>query len=139
MADQLKLTVLSPERRLLERAPVASVTLTGSEGQIQILPGHAAMIGTLVTGSIRFQVAGEPETIGVISTGFFEVVGDEVVVTAETVELQGEINLNRAKAAHEKATAALNDASLEPAKYRKYQLKLERSLIRQQIAQGIGN
>ena len=134
--DSLQLTILSPERRLLEKATVSSVTLTGAKGQMQILPGHAAMTGILGTGVIRFQVASEPETVGVVSTGFFEVVDNQVTVTAETIELKGEISLQRAVQAQKKAEAGLNDASLDPASFKKYQLKLERALIRQQVSAG---
>lgn len=132
--DTLKLTILSPERRLLDQQPVESVTLTGSEGEIQILPGHAAMIGTLETGVFNYGASGGGSGTGVISSGFFEVKGDHVVVMAETLELKGEISLARAQAAQKKAESVLNDADLDEHKFMKYQLKLQRSLIRQQIA-----
>jgi F-type H+-transporting ATPase subunit epsilon len=130
----VKLTILSPERRLLDRAEVDWVTLPGSEGQIQILPGHAAMIGTLQTGIFSYQETRGPESSGVISSGFFEVAGDDVTVTAETLELKGEIDVNRAKAAQAKAEAGLQAADLDEHRFKKYQLKLQRALIRQHFA-----
>lgn len=131
----IKLTVLSPERRLMDRVDVDSVFLPGSEGQIQILEGHAAMVGTLHTGLFSYEKprGGGPAT-GVISTGFFEVGGDEVTVMAETVELKEEIDLARARTAQQKAEAALMNADIDEANFRKYQLKLQRALIRQQAA-----
>jgi F-type H+-transporting ATPase subunit epsilon len=134
VSETLKLSVLSPERRVVESVDVDFVTLPGSEGQIQILPGHAAMIGTLHTGIFAYQPVGGTETRGVISTGFFEVEGGTVSVMAETVELKGEINLDRAKNAKSKAESALQEADLDEHKFRKYQLKLQRALIRQQLA-----
>jgi F-type H+-transporting ATPase subunit epsilon len=130
----LKLTILSPERRLLEKAPVEEVTLPGSEGQIQVLPGHAAMIGTLLTGAFRYINEGGQVSSGVITTGFFEVKNDEVKVMAENLELQGEIDLERAKKAQKAAEDVLREAELDEHKFRKYELKLQRSLIRQQVA-----
>ena len=135
MSDGLKLSILTPERRLLEQKTVESVTLPGSEGQIQILEGHAPMIGTLYTGAFKYQIAGQPEESGVISTGFFEVSGQEVAVMAETIELRNEIIPARAKTAQEKAEATLLDPALDEHKFRKYQLKLQRALIRQQVAE----
>jgi len=129
----LKLTILSPERRLLEGASVQEVTLFGTEGQIQILEGHAPMIGTLETGPFFYRTQDGVQHAGVISTGFFEVVDDKVVVTAETLELQGEIDVERAKRAQKLAEDALKDANLDEHQFRKYQLKLQRSFIRQQI------
>lgn len=130
----LKLTVYSPERRLIEGAEVSSVTLQGDEGQIEILPGHAHMIGTLETGPFAYSSVNGTETKGVISSGFFEVNGDQVTITAETLELASEIDVHRAKAAQKKAELALSDPALEPSHFRKYQLKLQRALIRQQTA-----
>jgi F-type H+-transporting ATPase subunit epsilon len=86
----LKLSILSPERRLLEEKPVDEVTLNGSEGQIQILPGHAAMVGTLEKGEFHYHPVGGNRTGGVIASGFFQVHDDHVNVLAESLELLGE-------------------------------------------------
>jgi F-type H+-transporting ATPase subunit epsilon len=134
----LLLTILSPERRLLERAQVEDLTLTGSEGEIQILPGHAPMIGTLETGPFRYRESSGGETVGVISSGFFEVKNDEVSLMAETLELRGEIDVNRAKKSQSEAEEMLRQADLDEHSFKKYQLQLERSIIRQQIATRAG-
>ena len=131
MAEKLKLSVYSPERKLIERKDVESVTLTGSEGQIQILPGHSQMAGTLDTGIFAYSEKGQ-EVRGVISTGFFEVLDEDVILLAETLELTAEIDYERAKLAQKKAEDGLKDAALDEGKFQKYQLKLQRSLIRQQ-------
>ncbi len=101
-----------------------SVLVTGSEGQVEILPGHAPMVGTLETGMFTYRVPGDPNLHkGVISSGFFEVRDDRVVVLAE-----------RARKAQGLAEQALTQAALEPDHFKKYQLKLQRALIRQQVA-----
>ncbi|HCM40738.1 MAG: ATP synthase F1 subunit epsilon [Bdellovibrionales bacterium GWB1_52_6] len=131
----LKLTILSPERRLLENVSAESVTLFGSEGQIQIMPGHAPFIGVLETGTFSYRPAGGQDIVGAISHGFFEVKDDKVVVTAETLELKAEIDVNRAKKAQKLAEDALKAADLDEKKFKKYQLKLQRSLIRQHLGE----
>ena len=134
MAEGLmKLTILSPERRLLEGASVDEVTLPTSEGQIQILPGHAPMVGTLATGVFGYKNTAGSDSAGVISSGFFEVKDNVVSVMAETLELRGEINLERAKKAQSQAEDVLKAADLDEHRFKKYQLKLQRSLVRQQI------
>ena len=130
----MTLSIFAPERRLMDRKQVDDVTLTGSEGQIQVLPGHAPMIGRLDIGLFEYTLSGGEKTAGVISTGFFEVKDDHVSVVAETVELLSEINLDRAKVAQQKAEAALKDAGIDEHHFKKYQLKLQRALIRQQLA-----
>jgi len=135
VAETLKLTILSPERRLLEGVTAVSVTLPASEGQVQILPGHALMVGTLQTGAFRYTKADGSGDQGAISSGFFEVGRDEVSVMAETLELRGEIDLDRARDSQRKAEEMLKAADLDEHAFKKYQLKLERALIRQQIAE----
>jgi F-type H+-transporting ATPase subunit epsilon len=133
VSDSLKLSVYSPQRKLIESREVESVSLTGSEGQIQVLPGHAQMAGTLDTGPFAYSEKGQ-EVRGVISTGFFEVIGNDVIVLAETLELGSEIDYERAKLAQKKSEDALKDLGLAQDQFRKHQLKLQRSLIRQQVA-----
>ncbi len=132
--ETLKLSIYTPERKLLESALALEVTLPTSEGQIQVLPGHAAMIGTLETGVFSYSVAENQTEVGVISTGFFEVANDHVKLMAETLELQQEIDAERAKRAQQTAEESLRGADLSETSFQKYQLKLQRSLVRQQVA-----
>jgi F-type H+-transporting ATPase subunit epsilon len=134
VADTLKLTILSPERRLLESVIASSVTLPSSEGQVQVLPGHASMVGTLQTGFFRYTKPDGTGDQGVISSGFFEVGRGEVSVMAETLELKGEIDVDRARESQRKSEQMLKEADLDEHSFKKYQLKLERSIIRQQVA-----
>lgn len=131
MATELKLTILAPERRLVENEIVTEVTLPTAEGQIQILPGHVPLIGVLETGRFQYKTAAGSVTQGVISSGFFQVVGDRVSVMSETLELEGEIDVQRAKKAQAQAEEMLKSADLDSHAYRKYELKLQRALIRQ--------
>jgi F-type H+-transporting ATPase subunit epsilon len=88
--SSLELSILSPEKRLLENAPVVSVTLNGSEGQIQILPGHAPMVGTLESGEFSYLTETGQGARGVIASGFFEVRDQNVYVLAESIEMKAE-------------------------------------------------
>ena len=128
----MKLTLLTPSRKLLDGVEVDRVVLNGSEGQIEVLPGHAQMMGTLETGTFAYSGSNESDT-GFISTGFFEIKEDTVTVLAETLELKKEINVSRASAAQTKAEQMMKDAALAGDAFKKYQLKLERSIIRQQL------
>ena len=133
MSEQLKLTLLSPERRLVTDLPVDWVTLPGSEGEIQILSGHAAIVGTLHAGVCSWSVQGGVES-GVISAGFFQVSEGQISVLAETLELKSEIDLARARTSQNKAEQALQGADLDEKHFKLYQHKLQKALVRQQFA-----
>ncbi len=141
MSTKLKLNILSPERKLVSGLLVDSVTLPTTEGQIQILPGHAAIMGQLTTGILRYDGAEGSKKFeaAAISTGFFEVNDDDVTVLAETIELGKEIDRGRATAAFAKAQQILVESELDEHAFKKYQLKLERALIRQQVAAHVGD
>ena len=130
----LTLNIFSPEKKLLEGRRVSEITLPGSEGQIQILSGHAAMVGALETGVLQYQTETEGTARAAISTGFFEVNQDTVTVTVETIEMSGDVDLERAKKAQLTAERMLQEADLDEHHFKKYQLKLQRAVVRQQIA-----
>jgi F-type H+-transporting ATPase subunit epsilon len=129
--ESFSLSIYAPERRLTQDEKVVSFTVTTAKGEIQILPGHADMISALDTGHFTYQPVDKSPVRGVISSGFVNVENGSVKVIAETLELAHEIDLSRAKAAQTKAEQMLSDASLDPSAFRKYQLKLQRSIIRQ--------
>ncbi len=134
-------TILTPERKLADRIAVSELSLTTSEGVAQILPGHTAFVGTLGTGPFSYLSGhgGELQE-GVISSGFYEVIPHadrtEVHVVAETLELKSEIDADRARQAQQKAEQVLRESELDDHTFNKYQLKLQRAMIRQQV---VGN
>ncbi|MBU6152711.1 MAG: ATP synthase F1 subunit epsilon [Bdellovibrionales bacterium] len=127
------LSVFAPERRLTQDEQVQSFVVTTTKGEIEILPGHANMISALDAGHFVYTPVDKSPVRGVISSGFVNVEDGAVKVIAETVELAHEIDLSRAKAAQMKAEKMLADASLDSSAFRKYQLKLQRALIRQSL------
>ena len=134
MANTFNLSIYSPERKLLENEPATSLLLSTVEGESEILPGHVDMVSKLETGRFEYKtLTGKPVT-GLISSGFINIENNSVKVLAETLELPNEIDVNRAKAAQLKAEQMLADASLGEHEFKKYQLKLQRAVVRQNIA-----
>jgi F-type H+-transporting ATPase subunit epsilon len=130
--DGLKLSIFSPQRYLLEDEVVEEVILPSTEGQIQILPDHISMMGILEIGIFSYRRRGVLES-GFLSAGFFEVDCNSVRLMVETLEFASEIDLSRAQKAYQKAQAMLQNASLDEVQFKKYQFKLQRALIRQQV------
>src|SRR5215468_12645013 len=109
MADQLQLEVVTPERRVLSEA-VNSVTVPGRNGEMQILPGHAALISELKTGVLTYNQDGTNFQLHV-SGGFVEISDDKVSVLAEIAERPDEIDANRARLAKEHTEKELSSWS----------------------------
>jgi F-type H+-transporting ATPase subunit epsilon len=136
--ESMNISIYSPERKLVENENTVSLLITTAEGEVEILPGHADMVATLETGRFEYCPVDKNGTkgsrvAGVISSGFINVEQGAVKVMAETLELDKEINVSRAKKAQELSEKMLSDASLDEAQFKKYQLKLQRAIIRQSI------
>ncbi|MGD0499617.1 MAG: ATP synthase F1 subunit epsilon [Bryobacteraceae bacterium] len=114
MPDWFELEVATPER-LLVRANVESAQLPGSNGSLGILPGHAPLADQLGAGLLSYSVGGRPRYLAV-SGGFIEVLPGRVRVLADVAERPEEIDVDRARAALERARqAAANAATPEDA------------------------
>lgn len=132
MADQLQLEVVTPERRVLSES-VNSVTVPGRGGEMQILPGHAALISELQTGVLTYNQDGTNFQLHV-SGGFVEVSDDHISVLAEVAERPEEIDAARARLACEHTEKQLGSWSGTEEDFEMAQAKLERSMVRLQLA-----
>lgn len=131
---ELKLEVVTPERRVLSES-VSSVTVPGRNGEMQILPGHAALISELKTGVLSYNLGGTNNQLHV-SGGFVEISDDRVSVLAEVAERPEEIDAARARLSREHTEKQLSAWSGTEEDFEKARVKLERSMVRIQLASG---
>jgi F-type H+-transporting ATPase subunit epsilon len=131
--DAIELVIVTPERQLL-RESVVEVQLPGAEGCLGILPGHAPLMTELGIGELNYRSANANHTgVLCIIRGFAEVLPDRVSVLAEIAERAEEIDVERAKAAFERAQKRLAapDANVD---WDRAAIALQRALIRIQVA-----
>lgn len=126
----LTLTVLTPEQKVLEVENVDHVVVPTENGEIDVLPGHAALLATLQAGVLCHTVGARAGEKIALSYGIVEVADDNVKVFAETAETASQIDGARAQDAQKRAEEKLKK-NLDPADIRKFQLKLFRALVRQ--------
>ena len=132
MAEKIQLEVVTPERRVLNEA-VDMVTVPGLGGELGILPGHTPLISQLQTGVLSFTQAGKSFQLHV-SGGFVEVRDDLVSVLASVAERPEEIDAARAKLSRDKWEKQLNAWSGSEEDFETAKTKLDRSLVRLQLA-----
>jgi len=132
MAEQLKLDVVTPERRVLSEQ-VDMVTLPGFGGELGILPGHTPLISRLKTGVLSYTKDRTSQQLHV-SGGFVEVNDNQVSVLAEIAELPEEIDAARARLRRDHLERTLNSWSGSEEDLEKAQVKLERAIVRLQLA-----
>ena len=132
MAEKIQLEVVTPERRVLAEA-VDMVTVPGLGGELGILPGHTPLISQLQTGVLTYTQDGKSSSLHV-SGGFVEVRDDHVSVLAEVAERPDEIDAARAKLSRERLEKQLNAWSGTEEDFEVARAKLERSVVRLQLA-----
>ena len=79
------------------------VVAPSTEGQVTILPRHAALMTTLMPGELRFRTDQGPEQVMALAGGFMEVLNDHVTILADAAERADEIDTERADAAMRRA------------------------------------
>ncbi|HEY2962095.1 MAG TPA: F0F1 ATP synthase subunit epsilon [Pyrinomonadaceae bacterium] len=132
MAEKIQLEVVTPERRVLSES-VDMVTVPGWGGELGILPGHTPLISQLQTGVLTYVQDGTSLPLHV-SGGFVEVRDDHVSVLAEVAERPEEIDAARAKMSRDRLEKQLNAWSGSEEDFEIARAKLERSVVRLQLA-----
>jgi F-type H+-transporting ATPase subunit epsilon len=102
----LSVEIVTIERTLLTEDGVDEVIAPGVEGQLAVLPKHAAFMTMLQPGELILKKGGE-EIPFAVTGGFFEVLDNKVKVLADAAERADEIDVERAEAAREAARVAL--------------------------------
>ncbi len=105
MADTIKLEIVTPEAKIFSD-DVNMVTLTGTEGEMGILPQHMPLMTQLVAGEIVAQKGREIIFLAV-GDGFVQVTGDRVAILTDMAIRADDIDEARAEEARQRAEARL--------------------------------
>jgi F-type H+-transporting ATPase subunit epsilon len=136
LPEAIELQIVTPERHVLQET-VQSVEIPGKEGYLGVLPGHAPLITELGVGILAYRKGSENHFLTVIN-GYAEVLPDRVIVLAEISEKAEEIDVQRSRAAQDRAQAALAKAGVGSEEWQRDKLALDRALIRMQAAARTG-
>jgi F-type H+-transporting ATPase subunit epsilon len=99
---RLTLTVVTPERALLQGVLCDEVTLPAWRGELGVLPGHTPLIALLGIGVVGYRDGARRQTLAVRG-GFVEIAGDAVRILAD--EAAAPEAIDEAKSSAEKADA----------------------------------
>ncbi len=131
---ELHLIIVTPDGIEFD-GQVESVLAKTDVGDVEILAGHAEYFASLAVGKVKIKSSGTSR-LASSSGGFLSVSGGEVKLVATTFEFADDIDLNRAKAAKEKAEQAISAAKDARAEALA-KAKLSRALSRISVAEHI--
>ena len=131
----LQLDIVTPQAPVFSET-VDTVTLATANGEVGLLPGHAAMVSALGAGLLSYTRGGETQRL-VISGGFVEINHDRVSVLAEVAEKAADIDAERARLELQEAQAELTAlTSGSPDAFDAAKAKLDRAQARLQLTSG---
>jgi F-type H+-transporting ATPase subunit epsilon len=142
MAADLHLRIVTPDRTIVDRK-VASVTFLGIDGSYGILPHHAPLM-TAISSAGTAEIT---ETDGkklqlFVSDGFAQMQHNVLTMVCEAGEFAHEIDLERVKAAEQKAREKLAGLDKLSEDFLKAEASLRKALAREMLARrgsGSGN
>jgi F-type H+-transporting ATPase subunit epsilon len=112
------------------------VMAPGVLGEFGVLIGHTPFLTALKNGVVRFNDSKGDEHSIFVSGGFAEVLPGQVTILAESAERRRDIDVERARAALERAQKRLAETrTKEEIDFTRAQAALQRAILRLRIAE----
>lgn len=108
-----KLTLVTPEKRLVIDQEIDEVTVPAFRGELNILPGHAPLITTLETGVLTYKLKGQEAQKVSISWGYCQVNPQGVNILAEYAMAPVDLHIEELKKSLADAERRLSTESLD--------------------------
>ena len=122
MDKKLNLTIMTPQRVIVENKKVDSVTLPAWEGEMCVLYNHIPYMGQLREGILKYR-DGEKEEYFSIFWGFFEVLNNNIIILAEDAATQKDLNEEKLRQEYQRIKGSLITADKKTAEELEIQLK----------------
>jgi F-type H+-transporting ATPase subunit epsilon len=135
LLTEIRLDIVTPDR-LVAHDAVTAVSIPGKNGYLGILPGHAPLLTEIAPGELEYTAGGGKHVVAV-TWGFAEVLGDRVIVLAQSAERAEEIDVARAEKAKIRAEERLkrfDDPAVDMERARE---ALRRAMSRLETAQRV--
>ncbi len=129
----VNLNVVSAEEELFSGS-IESLQITGSEGELGIMPGHAPLLTSLKPGMARIVKKGGAEEVIYLSGGMLEVQPNSVTVLADIAVRGGDLDEQAAEDAKQRAQEKLN-AHSDDVDYAEAAAELARAVAQLRVIQ----
>jgi F-type H+-transporting ATPase subunit epsilon len=106
----LHLEIITTDRKIFS-GDVISVTAPGTLGEFQVLYNHAPLVSTLDIGRIKIVSTTQNEEVFASSGGILEVRDNKIIILAEAIEKENEIDISRAERAFQQAKNIISSKS----------------------------
>jgi F-type H+-transporting ATPase subunit epsilon len=128
-----KFSAVTPEEIVFEQDAI-SIIAPGMLGYLGVLTDHAPLITPLIPGKLQVRDANGQESEYFISGGFLEVSSNVATILADAIERPEDIDVERAKAAEQRARERLSHRSSPDIDTARAEAALKRALWRQKMS-----
>ncbi len=135
---ELNVSLVAVDRKVWSGTATLVVAKT-LEGEIGIMPQHEPVLALLADSPVRITTTDGRVVTAAVHGGFFAVDSDNVSILAESAELGGEIDVERARLALERAKAAGDDTEDEKAAVSRAETRLKVALADEHPVHGAGS
>jgi F-type H+-transporting ATPase subunit epsilon len=127
------LEVVTPHG-LVVSSIVVEVYVPGSQGDFDVLPGHAPLLTSLRIGELHYKLDKGVQYLAV-NRGCAEVTPARITILVDTAESAGDIDVDRARAAKTRAEEKLKTLTPKDPTYPQELEALERAKVRLRVAE----
>jgi len=121
-----KLSLVTPEKRLVVDQELEEITLPAFSGELNILPGHAPLMTTLEAGILSYLLkSGQSDRLA-ISWGYCQVSAEGVSVLVEQAVQASEVNVREDQEELRNNEARLMHETLDDQDWKKVQQEIAR-------------
>ena len=104
--NELNLDIVTPSKTVF-KGQIKSITVPGTKGGFQILVNHAPLVSTFEIGMIKIELPDSKINYFATAGGTIEVIDNEIIVLADSIEQVSEIDDERAEKAKQRAEERL--------------------------------
>lgn len=133
MKNTFRLLIVTPFGRYLE-GDAEFLEVRNDKYSMGILPNHAPLISTVSIGKVKIRAAGK-EYIYACGGGIIEVEKEKVTLIVNSIERSDEIDIERAKAAKERAQNRLDNLTNDAVDVARAKAALLRAIVRIEVSE----
>lgn len=131
--DKIRLQVIAPKRVIFD-GECTMIEYNTTEGYVGVLPGHIAMTQIIAPGRLTIYEENKEKPIYLTAmSGIATIMPDTITLLTEITEFKEEIDVERAKAARDRAIKRLEE-KLETTDMLRASLALKRAETRLEVA-----
>jgi F-type H+-transporting ATPase subunit epsilon len=134
MAEEyMQLDVVTPEKAVLSRKAI-QVIAPGSQGEFGVLIGHTPFLTTLRAGQLLVETE-DRDIYLAVGGGFAEVIGNRVIILAETADLAEDIKTDEVKAEVALAQEKLRQLTKDDPGYTHWENRMRRAEVQLRVVE----